>query len=369
MSVRVDVVVEKIVEDVYVVGFSPRVRVVLRVLASRLPRTKATVVEKIPPQARPVDHDPAFRVIESSGGSRLLVADLDLSENEERLLAYVLEFNESFDGFLEPAAVVVGSLSFSSQRARLKVKKVVQPAVVPLRVEGLVPGGLVAETAASRPPCISFEEIPFHSQTKEKLKQALDSGLWILIKGRPGLWKSRLVLAAACYLRERGYRMCTANDIGLGLQSGGLIVVALPNLDQHLGVNPFLALQLQQLRSVEGAVVVASMSSEWNELEERLSRILGSSAVEALRQVFTTIEVVPPIFEEIAEFLRRELSSFLTEEALSLRWLSASGLTCEKVEALAKGIKAKSQKENRKLSPSDCSSILSGILLGRIEER
>ena len=384
MSARADVVIEKSVDDVYSVGFAPRVRVVLRVYASSLPpETRVLVVDKIPLQAR-IDYlDPSFRLVESEG-SRLLVADLTLGRGGERLLAYELEFLDSFDGFLEPAVVVVGSLSFSSQPARLKVKK--RPAIVPPEVRSLVREvpGPVTEAPAPMLSCVRFEDIPFYSQAKEELKQALDSGCWVLIRGRPGLWKSRLVLAAACYLKEKkGYRILRAEDVEPGLHgrvSQQPIVVALPNLDYYLGPYPSLLPRLKELRAERGAVsaiVIASVSSDWDELEERLSRswLFGPLVIEDIRQVFDiVIEVKPPSFDEVAGFLREELAGVLTEDALSLEWLagmyekggtSSPGLTCEEIEALVKGVKEMSRREGRKLSQQDCSSVLSGILAQR----
>jgi hypothetical protein len=366
-------VIRKSVDDSHVEGFAPRVSVYIEVFNPSSSDLDAVVFDELPLQARLVEADAAFRSHSSPRGL-LLEARLRVPGGESRLLRYSMEFVQSFDGFLEPAYLYAGRLERRTNHVRLKVKVAQRALAAPAESltggERPPPGG-VLEVLGFGLPRISFDDIPFHSQAKEGLRRAVDSMAWTLLRGRPGLWKARLVMAAANYAREKGYRVVSALDLAFAasrIEYDAPTVVTAPDLDQFIVYStsawPLLLTRLKEAPR-DKVVVIASMSASWSELEERLGRGAGPAAVRALQELFhNKIDLQCPSFEEVKEYLKSSAGGYLEEEALTCEWLPAGEeITCDDVESIAKGLKMHFEKEGRrKLRSTDCGSVVTTVL-------
>ncbi len=345
------VIIRKWVERAYVQGYRPRVSVFVEV-ENHSGGGRIRLYDVAPAQARVID----------LRGFTIEAPHVLTAEVEGRgLLSYELEFLEPFDGYLEPAHAYVGSYEFKSERPRLRVRIVAllalpqPPLPQPERPEH--PGGI-----------FTFEDIPFHERVKSELKSSLEQEMSVLLYGPAGLWKSRLVEAAAHYASRRGLAVARARDSPYPPKA----VIAAPDL--HLLLMDYdrarMIAEMKRARD-SGSIVVASLTGPshtdpWRHLRDLLGAVPGSDAiVDELKGLFNrVIEVGFPTPDEVREYVRRELRDCLAEDARDLEWLDTylaghPKITCNEAESLVKSLKAAFRAKGEKLARRDCIVALS----------
>jgi hypothetical protein len=370
-----EVLVRKWVEDAYVEGYSPQLRVFVELVNVGRVGVEVEADDEYPVQATPVE---ANGFVPTGPGR--LQARLRLEPGRSELLSYTLEFASSFNGYLPSARARAGRLEFRTREVRAHVKVLPAPAIAQPGAVVQPGGGVQLGPPAQLRAEPSFGEIPFHEEVKKQLMSSVDDGFSVLLYG-PDVCTGRLVRAAARYARGKGFRVVYAIDLAYappGSQSfDSHTFVAAPDFDE-LVANllwsaawpPFLSSFKEAVES--GAIVVASMSvRDWSEFESRLRELRAASSAfaEYLQSVFNVkIRVEHPSLEEVKGYVAREAGECIDGEAKNLDWLSSFAsnrrkpLTCRDAECLVKCLKAAYRVKGSPLSSNECAAAVGAAL-------